>query len=469
MPISKKYNILILLAYAINFLMLITFEYLDVDSLTAWSLNIWDLIFGSGNLGDFYEYTELNLRGATYVNCAGNYLWLLPICIWNFPLWLFHVITGTMSVTNFYSICWMKLFFVVVLILCAIVVSKICYFYTSDKEKSIIAYILMLLSPEILISTGYAAQDEIVYICALVWAFYFYINEKYLKGYLLLLLAVTCCPIILIPAIILILVKQKQLAFVIGNVIGLLIPSFAFEFIYRNDEIFQYMKTRHGMSVLGTSMLNGLTVSLPEGEVSIAIGILIVLFFLAYMTEDIENNKERVLGLVTLSMVTICFFMSVSFYRLFLYVPFLLILVLKTGENMNINLFLLTIVAYCRCFHELTSYYPQTMNMYNIMKNSWITDLHDKYGLYDYLNFDRGGLGKYFLEGDYISLLNTVSATCTYVGIRLLLFINFSVLKNEMSTKKKKIYELKLSYTVSLWVYCACVPLMMVAFFKMLF
>ena len=99
------YIILLAVTITTTFFMMITFDYWDLDSMTAWSLNVWDLLF-EGRLADFYQYAQLNLRGAFHENCAGNYLWLLPWCIWNFPLWLVHSITGVLNVTDFWSLCW---------------------------------------------------------------------------------------------------------------------------------------------------------------------------------------------------------------------------------------------------------------------------------------------------------------------------------------------------------------------------
>lgn len=70
-----------------TYLALITFEYWDLDSMTAWTMNFWDLFF-EGRLNEFYEYTALNAHGAQHYNCEGNFLWLLPWCLWNLPLWL---------------------------------------------------------------------------------------------------------------------------------------------------------------------------------------------------------------------------------------------------------------------------------------------------------------------------------------------------------------------------------------------
>lgn len=83
----RIYLVLSVVAALSMFMAWITFDYWDLDSMTAWTMNFWDLFF-EGRLGEFYEYTTLNLHGAQHYNCEGNYLWLLPWCLWNLPLWL---------------------------------------------------------------------------------------------------------------------------------------------------------------------------------------------------------------------------------------------------------------------------------------------------------------------------------------------------------------------------------------------
>lgn len=84
---QRLYTALSAVTILTTFLALITFEYWDLDSMTAWTMNFWDLFF-EGRLNEFYEYTALNIHGAQHYNCEGNYLWLLPWCLWNLPLWL---------------------------------------------------------------------------------------------------------------------------------------------------------------------------------------------------------------------------------------------------------------------------------------------------------------------------------------------------------------------------------------------
>lgn len=149
----NSYIFLIFVAVFTGLLMLITFEYEDVDSLTAWSLNFWDLFF-KGRLDEFYVYTAQNIRGAMHENCGGNYLWILPLCVWNLPLWVIHTVSWTLLATDFLSICWTKLFLYLLHIVTACVSGKICAMMTSDRNKIVLTILLVFASPEILLSVA---------------------------------------------------------------------------------------------------------------------------------------------------------------------------------------------------------------------------------------------------------------------------------------------------------------------------
>ena len=71
---------LVIITFITSLLMLTTFEYNDCESLTAWSVELWDCLV-QGKLGDFYIYAAQNLRGAAHGQCLGSFLFLIPQAI----------------------------------------------------------------------------------------------------------------------------------------------------------------------------------------------------------------------------------------------------------------------------------------------------------------------------------------------------------------------------------------------------
>lgn len=93
------------------FIMFTLFKYIDFEVMTVWTVNFWDCVLGGG---EFFEYTIQNIRGITPTRCRGNYLWLIPWCVWNFPIWLYCVITGTVKVTALWMFYWSKIYIYII-------------------------------------------------------------------------------------------------------------------------------------------------------------------------------------------------------------------------------------------------------------------------------------------------------------------------------------------------------------------
>lgn len=447
-------------------LMLITFEYEDVDSLTAWSLNFWDLFF-KGRLDEFYEYTALNVHGAAHGNCGGNYLWLLPLCVWNLPLWVVHSVSGIISVQNIYSICWTKLFWFLMQIVTAYVSGKICAMMTSDQDKISLTVLLVMASPEILISVGYAGQDEIVYICFFIIAFYCFLKGYWKRCYILMICSVSFCPIMLIPSLALLFIKEKKIHRLLIYASGMILPLVLFELFYRSDAVYQSVKHNNDFVRMMSEMLSGLKLDTVWGAFSAAGIVLCVLFFLCYVDflpqDQSKEYIHRIVYIFTLFFMIISLLMIYDFYRMFIYVPFLVILIMTTEQNIGINLFLLVVMTYGRIFQACRGSYPKNMNTCYIMKNSWITALCDYVGSTRYLADPEHStcLWAYLYDwGELLEIINLLVGTCVLGTALILLVIN------RIGCKKK--YEPMFRKNIMLVVYTLCMPIVLICYYIML-
>ncbi|MBD5531563.1 MAG: hypothetical protein HDQ98_05070 [Lachnospiraceae bacterium] len=461
----KLYTALVCVTVLTSILMLISFEYIDVDSITAWSLNFWDLLF-RGRLDEFYQYAAENLRGADYPNCSGNYLWLLPVCIWNFPLWVVHRICGIMSVHYFFSLCWTKLFWLFAQIVTALTCRKICLMLMGNGNRGvaentgILAFLLVMASPEIMLSTGYAGQDEIIYICLFMLAFYEYLCEKWRKCYLLMIGCVSLCPIMLLPCIALFLLKEKNIVKLLGLTVGTMVPTVLFEFLYRNDAIYQVVKQRHDFGSLIIDFFSEYRIMPETNELSYSLIALLILYFVCYTTKKRgEEDQRKTVFMMALAFFIICYLMEQDFYRMFLWVPFFVVLVLTSKQNRNMNLFLLSVLTFGRAVYMCQAgwTYKYVLNTKYVMP--WLKGLCGRENdtcMWDYLCN--------FFEGDYWVILRlTLLAVPNIImaSTILLLVINRPNFKNQ--------YDIAIPAKVSVILYTCCMPLLMLAFCFMLF
>lgn len=464
---QKEYRIYALLTVVTvltGLLMMITFEYEDVDSLTAWSLNFWDLFF-QGRLDEFYVYTQQNVHGAVHENCGGNYLWLLPLCVWNLPLWAVHSASKTLLITNFFSICWTKLFWYLLQIATAYVSAKICAVITSDREKTIMTFLLVMASPEILLSVGYAGQDEITYICLFAVSFYFFLKGCWKRCYFLMVCCVALCPVMILPVLALLLLKEKRIVILLLYVSGTVLPLLIFELFYRKDQAYQAAKKVNDFGRLMQGMLSGSVLQTNWGAFSVTGIILCLIYFYCYfeqLPQERDAYHKTVTYIVALVFVVISFGMVNDFYRMLLYVPFLVIVIMASDQSVETNLLLFTGITYGRVFQAIGNNYPMSLNSVYVMKHSWITALCDFAGNTRYLDSIDNSvcLWSYMINlGESLDLLCLIVETCVMAAVLLLLVIN--------RCNYRKRYGVVFSGNMILAAYTFCMPLVMLCYYFM--
>lgn len=461
---QKLYMALAALALFATFMALITFEYWDLDSMTAWTMNFWDLLF-KGRLDEFYEYTALKLHGAKHYNCEGNYLWLLPWCLWNLPMWAVSFLRGGEEVA-FWSLCWSKSFLLLMELVTIWFCVKISALLISDAQKKLLLVLLMLASPEIMMSVGYSGQDEMTYVCFFSIALYCFLKRRRGWAYFWMVCAVSCCPLMLMPALALFLMEEKNPGRLLLKIAGLLTPLFLFEMAYRNDLTYQTAKAANDFAKMAEEMLSASTIHTAMGEISIAAFLLAIVYFGCYRMNIIEETAEWeriVLYVTAVIFVVISFLMSNGFYRLFLYVPFLLLLLLTSEQDLQVNMLLLVVLTYGRTLFACYRNEPDNMNTYCVMKNSWITALCDRLGSTKYYAENASCLYDYLKGRSITPGLMALAMSCVMASVALLLFLNRPWCKEAIRVQG----GVKTSFSVV--AYSLCTPALLLLFYVSLF
>ncbi|MDD3368255.1 MAG: hypothetical protein PHP50_05090 [Lachnospiraceae bacterium] len=447
-------------------LMVTTFSYMDTKTLTAWSVNFWDLLF-EGRLGEYYSYAGINARGAAEWDGMGNFLMLLPWSIWNLPVWVTHYFGGNMDITGFFSICWSKLFLVAMSGLCAYFSYKIVLHRTENRERGLLAALLIMAAPELLLSIGYTGQDEIVYITFFIIALYQYMKGS--KWYLFwCVYAVTCCPIMLLPVLILFIMDNKNILAVLGKSVCTILPTVAINLLYLHDE--GKAQASRDIWVMLQEMFGFVSFQTTTGIASVAAVLITLLLLAVYFAEhkseaDTETDKNSyLLYYIAVSMVIVCFFTENFFYRTFLYVPFIVLVVLchngeQDAKKRSGSLLMLAILSWCRM---LTGGFdnPQNMNTFYTNRNAVIAWISGLTGSEKYLNYD--GLSEKMVEK--LPILTNIMPVLNAAALGLilyLLYVNYPGNQKECKTE--------ISEKMSLAVYCLCMPGLLFIFYVLLF
>ena len=302
-------------------IIMMSFNYVDGKLTSAWSMQLLDCIFGKTDM-EFYHYSEQCMG----IDCCDK-----------------TILIG--------SILWMKAGYILCIVLIAVECSKIVKKVNPESDH-LLVYPLIFGSFDIIDSTMYACQDEIIYILMLVFALRKLLDGKTKLFLLFSVITVSLNPEMLIPVFLMILLTQKRILRVLGYTILAYIPSAAFSLIYRHNDVysrFNWMDKASGMMKGLFTTDIGLTQE--DGNVSLFIVVLCLLVFFAYTSRD-KNTDTDVIWTVGASMTGMTLLSSGSFmnlfYRSFLYVPFLLLTVLTSKKNLHTNLILFVLYTWFR-------------------------------------------------------------------------------------------------------------------------
>ena len=460
--IEKKDRQLFILAFILAlagaFFIFWSFNYIDGQSIMAWSVNNWDLLV-EGRWKDFYVDKAINYRGAAHSDMTDEgmispFIYLAQ-SVWCLPIWLTHYFNGNLNVGTIGCVYWYKLF----LFLVTIVTAYYCYLIakriSGDAYNAILAGFLVFASSEVMLSTGYAGQDEIVYLCAMVIALDCLMRDRMKAFVLLSMYVVTLCPMMIIAIIPMLLIKEKNILKIIVDMVVMFLPMLFWELVSSGME---QKSTASTMSDQLKRTLDYIQIPIISGTASVMVIVVIAVCFYAFITDPKVGDKKLV-WISSLLMVYMSFFNDNLFYRSLLYVPFVAILITsEAGANTDIKLFLMTVLSYAR-FFALGIDSPMHMNTRYTQMNLVIVRMCKAFDSDKYLQSDplvtkiiEKAPGIYFLK-------SSINGLCVAAMI-ILLWITYSS-RNEKAVSGYRILDKR----VLVVLYGMCMLLYMIAFF----
>ena len=461
---KKKYIYYFIFVLAITLLMLLSFQYCDTGVYEVWSVEFWDCFF-KGNVKDFYRYTALNPRGTCEGHaCSESWIQMLPMIVWDLPIWIFHKVNGLILVDDRMSIIWHKVLFIIFTFGTSYFALKISRLFQKDNEKSLISFFIILISPEVLISTMYAGQDEIIYMCTFLISLYYFLQKKK-KAFTIWSIVTDCLnPMMLMFTIALLLIAEKKIYKILINIIMYISPLLLFKLAYRNDVLFNQKSN----PIFADSMFSSSLSCIQESELLIPIVVIIIIFiyFKCYITDIEKTRGESVIWLITALVLLFEFLVGDEFinlfYRSFLYVPFVAILISISKQDLSMNLFLLDIMTYFRTVFCISENHRQAFNTQYVMENRFISRAAALIGN----NHSGERMSLYDRLVEKFSVFNNlgmISAIVIAVGI-IFLKINKTDIKGN-------VFETKLLSNKNIWIliYFMCMPLFMFMFYYILF
>ncbi len=402
------------------FIVFFIFKYCDLTSITGWSYTLWDTL-SEVRLEDFYAECAGHPYGAVHNQCIGNYLWLIPISIWNVPMWLMHRGQQVLPPKCF---MWTKIGLIICVIFTVFILITLINGLNVNLKKwdKVEISVLFLSSPEIILSVVYAGQDEIVYILLFMLAMYRLLIRADKRGFLVYsIISVNLCPIMFLPYMAVILMFEKRIVLDLGYGILAIVPTAIFELVYKDNQI--YHSNKEGFTKWVSELLSVQTIPLFGISVSvlgcILIGMLCWCYFAVEYDYKKNDNREEVIWILLTIMLLFCVFSGNHFYRFFLYLPFLIVYIYQKNDRRETSLFFYMILQICRTVQILFVDDEQVLNPFwsehdNRIAQKLIENL-TRQGFYSRPNFNLGKAVIARLEGvDKVgTLIGSVLIVCT--------------------------------------------------------
>ena len=414
--------------------LMLSFNYEDGEFTRDWSMQLLDCVFGKTDM-EFYHYSESVMA---YECCDKTILMMIPISIWNLPVWILHEITKSEFLVGFGGIVWMKIGYLLCVILISVVCARIVKIVNPEAD-CLLAIPLLIGSFDVLNSTMYACQDEIVYVLMLVIALKKLIEGKNKLFLVFATITVSLNPEMIIPVVLMILFKEKRILYALGSIVITYLPSGLFSVVYGSNDVYsKYTWIDKASGMMGDLFTTDIALSQKDGNVSLFLVTICVLLFFSFTQRQKESDPLTVIWITGAAMTSMTLLSSGSFmnyfYRSFLYVPFLLLICLTAKKNLHTNLILYALFSWARGWLDLLTCSIQNISSpYLTINTEFTRRVFDKSRIVSPGRF----ISK---EIPLLSNFGLITAACLALAI-VLFYINFKDNQNktyELLTSPRK-------------------------------
>ncbi len=319
------------------------------------SLGVWDALF-DGHPLSFYAYTLPGASANLYQNhyltytaiAAYDYPLYLIFAIWNFPLWIASRIFHIGIFSSYLCLMYAKALILFFYLLNVYFLRKLVLLFPQATEDDLfLTTVLYAVSPFILIYAIGNGNYDIIASAFCLMAFYYYAKDRY--GLFLFFLSL-CTSMKYFPFIILfplILLKQKKLLYVCRDILiasGITLFS---KLLFSRDGIV-------ATQLLSLSSFQDITLFNGSSEIAVFVFLYGILCFSAWISKPENESKKRLpLAVFYCFASSICFFLftTINPYWIVLMVPFAVLTLLISKENLAGNSILLTLFSVFHFLH----------------------------------------------------------------------------------------------------------------------
>ena len=387
---SFSYKISFLFSFIIFVLAFVLFYYMDLQSLTVWTLNVWDTLAETGNIRAYYEYSAMNLYGLTHAMVGSDILIYLPWAVWNLPIWLLQRFAGLAAIDHFWMILYSKLFLVAVFVLVLFLSRKIAGLFSPEKEDLHRMLFLSATSFFTVTSLAYVGQNDVVVIAPFLMGIYELLKGNKKRFVLWVAISIAFKPFFVFSylAVVLFIEKNllKDIAYFFGGFSIYVLQKVLFIGAPAYSESLSYGPTSGALELMLQAQL-----TIPPAGLSLFFLGMGIVWLMAYFcpANSIESFKNYVIYLATAPMIIFFLFTRYESYRPFYLVPLLFLLMMTKPAYKRLNLLLETVATgslmYFYLMDDVLFYNPAYMlrlseEMTTPSISAWLTSMIPGFG-----------------------------------------------------------------------------------------
>ncbi|MCL1918377.1 MAG: hypothetical protein FWG14_08695 [Peptococcaceae bacterium] len=325
---------------------ILTFFYMDLISLTIWSTNLLDVIW-EGNLRGFYALSAENIHNVRHEMSGMDIFALIPHAIWNIPIWIAQRFFHIEIVESSYCLVWSKLFFVGLFACVCGVAYKISLLLHPEKNKAMT--VCFLSASSIFVYTGiyYAGQNDIIFILLGLLSVYYLMRDRNKLFFILAGLSILAKPFFLFPFIALLLLTEKNVLKVVGQLVLAVSFVLPFKLLFWGAPLYRESLEQGP----GPRMIKGFvegTYPSGIGEFAPVLVCLGVLYLFAYLKtpRDGQERNSYILYVTAAAFLLIPLWTYVQFYRMIILAPVLSLVMVHTSRFYKLNVVLETVMGF---------------------------------------------------------------------------------------------------------------------------
>lgn len=390
--------------------------YTDIIETTSNSLKIWYLLFGKGELREFYTYQYPLIENAP--QAGYDFFIYIVFAIWNIPLFIYEKITSVSYINCYVTVWYAKTIIIFFLVLSARQIHKLAFEISEDNTKSLWSVFSFIFSVSVFQTIGVIGGYDIISVFFTLCGIRAYLKNRNKQFIFYFSCAIACKLFAVWIFVPLLLLKNKKIARILLSVFAsiqmILIPKLLFalanfvhakflgEIIPATDQAIEQFDAEAQLnqvvaishSSLVSDFLWGVEAPITAPVVPAFFFFTFILWVWCWFCKEILS-KYQVIFIALLGMSIFFLTCNTYPYWFILVAPYIAILVCTSWENISIKLFLETSSGLSYIIVKAIRS-PQCYN-YNLIVNM----LHNEdqktdyyyYGLYTYLSKACGMVG----------------------------------------------------------------------------